>query len=345
MNRKPLVSEARKEYEYHLIARGLAPNTIKTAVQVLNRWITINGDIRVDQIRGPQIDRFFAQGGWAPKTQNLYLSILKGGFFPFCRRMGYMPKDFDPTEGWRNVRTQASEKLWIPVEEFPALLDACDNTRDRAVLALGMYTFMRGGEIKTLRVQDIDLRNFTMTIQRWKTKEADVLPITMELAKELDAWMRDYKRKMGFTLRPEWFLVPARTCTVPIWDYDRRVVVSHSEESALKPTVPLGKPYDCVKRALRTLGYDDLGAGVHVLRRSGARALFDRLRNEGYDGALRRVASMLGHKETKTTEIYLGLSLEREQRNELLAGQYMFPQAKQATVVALKKEAAGGNRG
>lgn len=70
-----------------------------------------------------------------------------------------------------------------------------------------------------------------------------------------------------------------------------------------------------------------IGIGVvgHVLRRSGARALFDRLRHEGYDGALRRVQAMLGHSSGTITETYLGLDVERVQRNEMLAGKPMFP--------------------
>jgi hypothetical protein len=45
----------------------------------------------------------------------------------------------------------------------------------------------------------------------------------------------------------------------------------------------------------------------------------------GYDGALRRVSSLLGHKNTITTERYLGLSLERSSRNQQFSGNRMFP--------------------
>ena len=344
MRNKPTISEAKAEYEYHLKARGLAPRTVKNNIQVLNRWIDINGDRVVSNIGPADIDRFFAVGNWGPATQNLYLSILRGSFFPWLRRHNYLPRDYDPSEGWRNVRTETSEQFWLPVDQFPALLDNASCTRDRAILALGLYTFMRGGEIKTLRLQDVDLDRYTLTVKRWKTKETDTMPISLELATELETWIRDYRKQVGFTLQPEWYLVPARGKTVPIWDYETKVLLPQRTEPPLKPEIPLGKPYQCVHRALKELGYAVTGTGAHTLRRSGARALFDRLRVEGYDGALRRVASMLGHKQTKTTEIYLGLSLERQQRNDLLAGQVMFPALQTATVVPIK-EAKGGYRG
>jgi integrase len=82
---------------------------------------------------------------------------------------------------------------------------------------------------------------------------------------------------------------------------------------------------------------EEKGVGGHVLRRSGARALFDRLRHEGYDGALKRVQSMLGHSNSVISERYLSLGVERLQRNEMLAGKPMFPETrKPGTLSELK---------
>lgn len=345
MTRKPTISEARTPFRYHLVSRGLGERTIKNYMQTLNRWEELVGDTRIDQIQASHVDRFFGEGAWAPKTQNLYLSLLRGVFFPWCRRQGYMPRDHDPTEGWRNAKSEKSEQLWLPVDEFPALLEAADNPRDRAVIALGLFTFARGSELSTLRIQDVDFDKSLLTLYRWKTKDADLMPISSELWSEMDRYLAYYKVNQGFELKPEWYLVPVRSKTVPVWDYETRTIdPTRRREADLLPTQRLYRPYEPVKRALRKLGYDPKGSGAHTLRRSGARALFDRLRKEGYDGSLRRVSSMLGHKDTKTTEIYLGLSLEREQRNELLAGQPMFPALRDATVIPLR-EVSGGYRG
>lgn len=345
MTRKPTIQEARTAYQYHLASRGLGEGTIKNHMQVLNRWVALVGDTRIDQITSSHVDRFFGEGSWSAKTQNLYLSLLRGVFFPWCRRQGYLPRDSDPTEGWRNAKTERADQLWLPVTEFGALLDAADNPRDRAVIALGLYTFARGSELSTLRVQDVDLDKDLLTLYRWKTKDADLMPISAELGEEMSRYLAYYQINQVFELKPEWYLVPVRSKTVPVWDYETKTIIPGlRKEADLLPTQRLRRPYEPVKRALRKLGYDPKGSGAHTLRRSGARALFSRLRSEGYDGSLRRVSSMLGHKDTKTTEIYLGLSLEREERNEMIAGQVMFPAARNATVIPLR-EVNGGYRG
>lgn len=345
MGKKPTISESQTMFKYHLQSRGMSPRTVKNHLQVLNRWLDLVGDTRIDTINSNHVDRFFGEGNWSPKTQNLYLSLLRGVYFPWCRRQGFMAKDMDPTEGRRNAKTERSEALWLPVEEFPSLLAAADNPRDRAVIALGLYTFARGSELSTLRIQDVDLDKNLLTLYRWKTKDADLMPISLELWHELDRYLAYYKINAGFELKPEWYLVPVRSKTVPVWDYANKTIIPGlRRESNQMPDRRMIRPYEPVKRALHRLGYNVKGSGAHTLRRSGARALFDRLRSEGYDGSLRRVSSMLGHKDTKTTEIYLGLSLEREQRNELIAGQVMFPSVQDATVIPLR-EVSGGYRG
>jgi hypothetical protein len=51
----------------------------------------------------------------------------------------------------------------------------------------------------------------------------------------------------------------------------------------------------------------------------------DRLREEGTDGALMRVASILGHQDLKVTQHYIGWDVEAEKRDEMLKGKTMFP--------------------
>ena len=89
-------------------------------------------------------------------------------------------------------------------------------------------------------------------------------------------------------------------------------------------TRALTQPSRTVRRVLERSGYYSKQEGGHTLRRSGARAYFDELVGAGYDGALRRVQSMLGHSHSIMTEQYLGLDLDRQQRNQDLQGKPMF---------------------
>ena len=336
MNEKMRLSDAIDGYLEHMAAKGREPRTIKNHRQPLNRALTVWGNIYVESITPTHIDRLFADAGWGASTQNLYLSTLRGGFFAWCRRMRVIRRDYDPTEGWTNVKVPTTPKLWIEVEEFNDLLEACDNARDRMVCALGLFTFCRGSEISGLRIADIDFDHHSLSIYRQKTKEWDVLPMSNELERELQRWIAAYSRKMGRPVEQHWYLVPARS-PLPM-GYDPAVgkLQPTGVPSKLKPTVRLGKPYDCVKRPLAAIGHSEKRNGAHTLRRSGARAWYETLRESGHDAAMRRIQAMLGHKSILVTEKYLNIQLERRERDALVAGKDMFPAMKAATIRRLE---------
>jgi site-specific recombinase XerD len=106
---------------------------------------------------------------------------------------------------------------------------------------------------------------------------------------------------------------------------------------ALDATKPLYAPHVVVQRIMARAGYPVLKEGEHTLRRSGARAYFDQLVENGYDGALKRVQSMLGHRNASSTERYIGLNPERLARNRDLRGKPMFP-VQDAKVIPIRKE-------
>ena len=319
-------SEAMEEWLAHLKAKGLERNTIKAHQVPLRQALTHIGNIYVSNITPEHIDKLFTHHGWAPRTRNLYLGQYRQ-FFAYCRRHGWMPKDYDPTESWRMLKVPNIEMPRIGIEDFPRLLEAATDPRDRAVCALGLYTFCRASEIQSLRIRDINFDTNVVTIFRHKTKEADDLPLVSELAEEMVLWLNFYRAQQG-RLEPDWFLVPSKGPLPMGWCPRSRRLAPTGEPSQLRPTRRMSHPYRASQRPLRAIGLTEKGTGGHVLRRSGARQLFDRLRNEGYDGALKRVQSMLGHSNSIITERYLSLGVERMQRNEMLSGKPMFPDAR-----------------
>lgn len=337
------LSEAQTEFTRHLNARGMAHRTVKSHNQTLRRCVAVWGDIYLSSVKPQHVDKLFSDSTWSASTTNLNLSNVRQ-FFRWAAIHKYVDRQYDPTEGWRNRKVERRERFWLPVEEFYDLLDACHSDRDRAVVALGLFTFCRGSEINAIKIRDIDFERNTVDIWREKTKQSDVLPLVDELKEEMLIWLNAYRTQLGRELDPDWYLVPAKGPLPMIYQHHLRRLAPSGESAQYNPTVQLGKPYECVKRAMRGLGYESHGAGVHVCRRSGARALFDRMRFEGYDGALMRVSSMLGHADTKTTENYLGLKLERQQRNDMLAGKRMFPDLKKSSKV-VRLEVHGGYRG
>ena len=317
------LSEGITEYLAFRRAHGDKANTVANHAQVLRKAQRCWGDIQITSITGQHVARLFTQNQWAPSTRNLYLGNLRT-FFKWARSMRYYARDADPTESWSSIRVPDTEYLRIDVHEFAAVLEAAPHPRDRAIVALGLFTLSRGSEVSNFRIEDLDLGAGTLRIYRQKTGDIDVLPVSAELAAEMTLYLNWYRTDQG-ELRPNWWLVPAKN--PDLWEQgaNGRLVRSNVMAS-LKPTVKETKPYRAVQRALGSLGYDRKQVGLHTLRRSGARALADRLRTEGYDSALLRVGSLMGHRDTKMTERYIGWHLERTQRNAMLTGQTMYPE-------------------
>lgn len=322
MPRNITVSAALDEYERHLRARGLADNTVKNAMQSLRAAQREWGDIFVASIRPVHIDRLFQANEWGPSTRNLYRGSL-GQFFKWARNHGYMQRDFDPLFGWRNERVPDVPRMRLDATEFFPLLDAATHPRDRAALALGLFTFCRGSELVNMRINDLDLGNLTLDIYRVKTRQYDTMPVCEELRDEMVRWLNWYRQDQG-QLVGSWYLVPSKKPDE--WTWIDGALTRIDRLAGLRPERQIGHPYTIPQRALAKLGYDVGREGFHTLRRSGAYNLFQTLRENGSDGALMRVASMLGHRDVKVTQHYIGLNTEREQRNATLQGVRMFPQ-------------------
>lgn len=308
-----LLSDSIEQYLKHLAAKRRADNTVKNISYLLRGALALWGNIYVASIGSRHVDRLFAEREWAPRTMNSNLGYLRT-FFGWCRNQGYMPLHVDPCYGWSSQTVPNVDSLRLPVEEFGLLLDALDHPRDRAQIAAGLFLFLRGGELTGLTVGSLDFKHHTVRVWREKTKDEDQMPMCSELETELLPYLTWYRSRHGI-LRDDWFLFPARI----------KFEVNLPDRPAdMRPTDRQTHPYRVAQRALSELGYDTKREGEHTLRRSGARAFCDSLRAQGFDNALLKTAAMLGHRDVRQTQRYIGLNVERTHRNEALAGKPMF---------------------
>lgn len=320
--RKPL-AEAIEEFCAFRAAHGDAHNTVRNTAQVLKKALKEWGNIPVHSIGPQHISALFSANDWAASTRNQYRSHLVG-FCAWARSCNYMSRDQDPLAGWGAVRVPEVERPRLSVEEFNAVLAAATHPRDRMIIALGIFTFLRGSEISSLTIGDVDFTANELQVYRIKTKQADRLPMSSQLRDELVRWINWYRQDQG-TLEPAWYLTPAKERDEWISLGQGRLLRT-SRDASLKPTVRETKPYRPVQRAVRKLGWETRGVGNHLLRRSGARTYADQLRQEGDTGYLMATASMLGHRDSRQTEHYIGWDTERNNRNERIKGKVMFPQ-------------------
>jgi integrase len=323
----PLLSAATADYLDYRILAAFRENTVRNDKHALSRLYKSTGDIQLSKITPASIDDLL--GGmlksreYAIGTINATHSSLSA-FFRWCRTRGHVLPSHDPLAGRRYIPTPPVGRLYIPLHEFPVVLDAATKPRDRALIAAGFYTLCRQSELVTLRVRDLDLGSGRLSVLLHKTYGSDEMPVSAEFDEEMRLWLLAYQEEVGRPLDPDWLLFPA-------------MATSGYKEFKLAPTSKISRSSTIVRRVLESAGYEDKRLGVHTLRRSSARALFDELSGSGYDGSLRLVSSMLHHSSTVTTEKYLSLDLDKERRNEKFQGASLFPSLRTDNIVPIRK--------
>lgn len=323
-------------------AEGAAANTLKNYENQLNYLVRLIGKRHVSKIAVADMDELFAELSTRLADNSLnQIHATLCLFFRWCRNRGHMPLDLDPMAGRRMRKVRRVERRRVPASQFGELLDAVDHPRDRMVIALGLYLMLRQSEIADLRVGDVDLSSGEVAVRIFKTRDSDVMPISSELDRELRAWLTFYAEKCG-PLKHDWYLVPAKDLG-PINRNEAGKVVRLPLTDVICPTRKMVKVERVVQRGLAGIGWpthDEQGkplrTGAHTLRASSARALFDELVSQGYDGALRTVQAFLHHANGTMTERYLGLEIDRSQRNKKFNGSPLLPSQAAENVVPLR---------
>jgi len=329
------LSDAVDQYLVSRQARGIKPQSVRSEEYVLRQLLLAAGNINTRHLSHRHLDAFWTKrgAGWAESTRNKARAHL-ASFFKWCKLRGYLPTDTDLLGDTKALRVPERSRLIIPQAEFSTFLEGIGDARTRAMCAIGLYLFTRISETSLLRWQDVLFSENRVLVTREKTGTADSLPMCEELAKELKRWHLTYSAMIGRQLTPADFVIPfmdkPRMAGVP--GHSGKLVrvggpVFHPSQRA-QLTTP-------IKLALKNAGYYQRYEGGHTLRRSGATALYHELASRGHDKAMRLCQWMLGHKTITTTEIYLRLSLEEKEAQDLLSGQPMF-KAMEGQVVHLK---------
>jgi integrase len=196
--------------------------------------------------------------------------------------------------------------------------------RDRAYLALAMNGALRETEVIRITVGDVDLERGHFNVTTSKRRQRDWMPITQDLAVELRWWFKEDEIDAGRPLEKTDYLFPK----VPASIFDRYVTnlltgkrILPRTEPRVTPEIGIGIQADGRHRPPGTeaVGLPTKHEGTHTVRRAVARAHFDSMRNSvGRDNALREVSALLHSSNSSMTERYLGLSTERDARDDAM---------------------------
>lgn len=321
---RPQVTVAEAIEEYLVVRGDMASSTVRRRHGFLMQFAHYMGAHKnVTAITAKHIEGFLITGPQARKavvastTFNTEVTYMKG-FVDFCHSRRWV--DRTVMENVRRVVEPEKRRLRLSLSEMLFMLEDQDHPRDRLIVAMGLNTALRASEIASLRIRDVDLEGGWLHTTLHKNKKVDQFPINSDLDRELRRWLFWYRGKVG-ELRPDYYLVPARTRADVVKMPDGRLRTWANPDGGVRPEASaynnIVRP---VQRSLKKLGYDTKRQGLHTLRRSVARAYYDKLAAEGEDDPLRVTQQLLNHSSALTTEVYLGVERERKRRDESLRG-------------------------
>ena len=163
-------------------------------------------------------------------------------------------------------------------EEVKAIMQSLRNVKHRCMLSLIYSCGLRRGELLNLKLLDIDSRRNLVIVRQGKGKKDRVVPLSEKVLGMLRAYYLAYKPKN--------------------WLFEGQIAGQPYDERSLS---------EVLKQATRKAGITK-PVTLHWLRHSYATHLLE----SGTD--LRFIQELLGHKHSKTTEIYTHVSTHSLQK-------------------------------
>lgn len=246
-----------------------------------------------------------------PSSFNTRLQLI-GLFLKWMIARGYVHAEL--LDALQPLATEKKEYTRLGLAKLVDMIETTEDEWERWVMVLASQLLGRDGELRALKLGDFDFDNNVVNYYRPKTSDRDQIKITPILKEGYWRWVMWLQDRLGTEAEKTWYAIPRRNpVAVPGgwgWSYSPELIRGYQ----LAPVVK-----EHVSRVLR-LDQDSLkGQGVHLIRRSMARAFYDQLVEMNEPDPVRPVMTALGHKSPLTTERYLGLRPDRERRNKLLA--------------------------
>ncbi|GAB7540522.1 site-specific integrase [Cupriavidus sp. 8B] len=275
--------------QYLSEVRGLSPSTVQrhehTAWQLLRYQLDSDPTFRLANFTQAHIERFIIYAGsrYGRSSLQHVISELRG-FLRFLALRSEVPSGLDrQIDAPRAYRLEHLPRA-VPWDTVTALLGSIDRkcasgVRDYAMFLLMATYGLRGCDIASLRLDDIDWHAGEIHINQSKTRHPLILPLTDPVAAALIAYLQE--------ARP-----PAAS---------RQVFLT-----AIAPVLPITRqaPGYAFRFRAKQSGLTTQFHGVHCLRHSYAVHLL----REGIP--LKTIGDLLGHRSTESTCVYLRLDFE-----------------------------------
>jgi len=200
-------------------------------------------------------------------------------FFRFCLHQGYIQQPLDRAVPTLRTYKLATVPRGLTDEQAQKVLHCIKRSsnagrRDYAICQL-LYTYgVRGGQVRALRLEDIDWAEDRILFKALKHGKDSLLPLTGEVGQSLLDYLQNARPRGAY---PEVFLT-TRAPYHPLPDSNTLSAI--------------------VRRHVCAAGINSHSKGAHIFRHG----LATRMLQKGH--SLKKVADVLGHRHLGTTFIY-----------------------------------------
>lgn len=262
-------SELLKKFEQWLLSKRYSPNTIKTYTEALITFLKYFHDKPIAEIGNDDVITFNNQYILSKKLSGSYQNQFVNAVKLAFRQVQEKRLDVELIHRPRNPNPLPNV---LSKEEVKLILNSLQNTKHIAMLSLIYGCGLRSGELLNLKPEHIDVNRKLLIIKEAKGKKDRIAPLSNKLIEMLGLYLNSYK--------PTKYIFEGQVAGTP---YDQRSLQQVLKQSLAKAGIK--KPVT-----------------LHWLRHSYATHLLE----AGTD--LRYIQELLGHKSSKTTEIYTHVS-------------------------------------
>lgn len=264
-----LASSYLDAYKIHLEAKRYSASTKQSYVHMVELYLSYFGEKDPTQITNDEVQQFISEHIVQYGYSSSYQRQMIGAIKSF-----YIDR-FETTLNLETIpiprREQKLPKV-LSTTEVRKILDCTMNSKHKAILTLLYGCGLRVGELIKLNVSDINEERKVLEINRAKGNKERLIPLSDKIIEVLRIYCTKYKPKM--------YLFEGQQLGMP---YSAKSVNQVLKNSARKANI---------KKNVH----------AHMLRHSFATHLLE----SGVD--IRYIQVLLGHKSSKTTEIYTYVS-------------------------------------
>ncbi len=265
------VVEKVEEYKRWLRSRRYSPSTVKTYTEALHSFLKFYWYKPLENISNDDIVRFNNEFILENKLSSSYQNQIVNAIKLFFSKIENSKMNVELVH--RPKREKQLPNV-LSKEEVKKILEAPQNIKHRTMLALIYSCGLRRSELLNLKPADIDSKRNVIIIRAAKGKKDRIVPLSDKIL----LMLRDYYK----------------TCKPKTWLFEGQFENEQYDERSLSNVLKQALEKTNIKKPVT----------LHWLRHSYATHLLE----AGTD--LRYIQEILGHKSSKTTEIYTHVSVK-----------------------------------